>query len=351
LTRSIRPEYEIIDRYFIVLIFVLSIEIHHFLPIDSDDKHEIYQISTSITASRINENKRHPISIVRSNLVVRCESFRPLSNYDIQWSSSLNGTCSSSIDFDRSFLLTRRSFNCQYVDDENPQTSLSATPFERQLLRFDRSLIHSERSSIVFYGSSSIRLWKSLADDFVNTSSKIINRGFGGSTMTQCWQQFKRVILPLEPCLLIIYAGENDIADEQTPASIQIVFRQLIATIRRFYSSLPIVYISIKPSPSRVKQINDMNRTNTLIRDDITSMTNVHYIDVFHSMLNTDGTPRTDLFTTDQLHMNANGYAIWQRIIETYLHTHGLVANGSIIDINVRLFVVTILRMMLYFYD
>jgi lysophospholipase L1-like esterase len=158
----------------------------------------------------------------------------------------------------------------------------------------------------------------------------VINRGFGGSTLKECSQQFKRLILPLDPRLLILYAGENDISANQTAISIQSIFRQLIPTIRRFFPLLPLVFISIKPSPSRFNQILQQNLTNHLIQEDIQSMENIYYIDIFNEMLTIDGQPRSDLFISDDLHMNEKGYAIWTRAIQNYLHTNGFISKGFI---------------------
>ena len=262
-----------------------------------------------------------------------CGWYRQQSNGDILVSRWSNGSCPPAFELDHSYgslQYTRQAARCQYVDDENPRIILSNTPFERQLLRFDRALINAQRPSIVFYGSSSIRLWTTLAEDFSNLSLNVINRGFGGSTMKQCWEQFKRTVLPLEPRLLMIYAGENDLVEDQTPSSVRAIFRQLIVTIRRFFPFLPISYISIKPSPSRFGKISEMNATNYLIQEEIRSMPNVYYIDVFHAVLTPQGTPRPELFVSDDIHMNEDGYAIWIRAVHQSLYANGLISNGGL---------------------
>jgi lysophospholipase L1-like esterase len=220
--------------------------------------------------------------------------------------------------------------NCSYVDDENPSEILSNTEYEPELLRFDSSLKDTKKESIVFYGSSSIRLWSTLEKDFSDAQMSVINRGFGGSTLKQCWQQFKRIILPLDPRLLIIYAGENDISQDQSPISVQSIFQQLISTIRRFFPSLPVVFISIKPSPSRVSKIIQVNITNHLIKEDIKHMNNVYYIDIFDQMLTNNGIPRSELFVSDNLHMNEQGYDIWTREVRNYLQQNGFISKGLI---------------------
>lgn len=223
---------------------------------------------------------------------------------------------------------TRQASNCHYVDDEHPDEVLSDTPFESELLQFDQSLKDARQRGIVFYGSSSIRLWSSLHSDFSHLPAAVINRGFGGSSLGQCGEQFKRVILPLDPRVLIVYAGENDIAADRSPAVVRARFQTLMSTTRRFFPSLPVVFISIKPSPSRLEKLQPMNETNYLIKADIARMANVHYVDIFHEMLGADGRPRPELFLEDDLHMNEQGYAIWTRTLNQYLSTNGLVSKG-----------------------
>ncbi len=258
---------------------------------------------------------------------------RQTSNGDIIWGRQSNGSCTPSFeidDSDQSIRYTRNALNCHYIDDEDPNKILSNTKFEPELIQFDKLLIDSKQQSIVFYGSSSIRFWSTLINDFSNTQFNIINRGFGGSTLKQCYQQFKRIILPLDPRLLILYAGENDIAEDQTPTSIQADFQQFISITRRFFPSLPIVFISIKPSPSRLNQLIQQNITNHLIQENIKYLNNIYYIDIFNEMLTTDGKPRSELFLSDDLHMNEQGYAIWTRAIQHYLHMNGFISKGLI---------------------
>jgi lysophospholipase L1-like esterase len=258
---------------------------------------------------------------------------RQISNGDIVWGRQSNGTCTPTFEFeetDQWIVYTRNSLNCHYIDDENFDQILSNTPFESELTQFDRSIKDSKPNSIVFYGSSSIRFWSTLVNDFSNTQLNVINRGFGGSTLEQCSQQLKRIILPLEPRLLILYAGENDLFENQTAITVQSNFRQFIQTTRRFSPVLPIVYISIKPSPSRLNLLHEQNYTNHLIREDIQTMENVYYIDIFNSMLTANHLPRSELFLEDNLHLNEQGYAIWTRAIQDYLHTHGFVSKSLI---------------------
>ncbi|CAF3861760.1 unnamed protein product [Adineta steineri] len=297
--------------------------INHFISINKTDNENTYQIFT--------DTSKGPLVYVNRT---SCFWRRQISNNDIIWSQQSNGTCTQTFEIDNSsesIRYTRNALDCHYVDDENTNEILSNTPFENELLQFDQSLSNTKQNQIVFYGSSSIRFWSTLEKDFSHIPMDKINRGYGGSTLKQCWQQFKRIILPLEPRILILYAGENDIADEgETAINIQLNFREFISTIRRFFPLIPIAYISIKPSPSRFNKINEMNQTNHLIREDIQHMKNIHYIDIFNDLLTSNGTPRSELFISDNLHMNENGYAIWTRAVNNYLHMNGLISSSAI---------------------
>lgn len=262
-----------------------------------------------------------------------CYWRRIIANGDILWGRQSNGTCTTTFELDTSdeaTVYTRNALDCLYIDDENPEEIISNSSWENELLRFDRLIKDSKAGSIVFYGSSSIRLWSNLENSFPRSRWNIINRGFGGSTLKECSEEFKRVILPLEPNLLIIYAGENDLAGNSTPAEVRSIFRELIPRIRRYLPSLPIAFISIKPSPRRIHLLNEQNLTNSMIEEDIRTMSNVVYIDVFNSMFNANRTLRSELFLADRLHLNEQGYDIWRRAIDDYLHKNGFISRGSL---------------------
>jgi len=246
------------------------------------------------------------------------------SNGDIYPGRQSNGTCTPTFEPDTSpdaVLYTRNPTTCRLIDDENTALVISNTSFEKgTLLNFDRMLPLSKKKGVVFYGSSSIVKWTTLAQDFPDYTT--LNRGFGGSTLLEGLWEFKRSAYPLEPSVLVIYSGENDIAAGRTPAAVQDIFRQLIPTIRRFYPNLPIAYISIKPTPARAALIEKMNETNIRIRADIeSSFPGVTFINIWPFMLLPNGQPNPALFGPDREHMNSEGYAIWTKIVTAYLQS------------------------------
>jgi len=288
--------------------------INHFVAVNNTD-------GSGGTYQLLTVTSQGPAEYVNKTL---CFWRRRLANGDIISGRQSNGTCTPTFENDTSpdaIRYTRAPNNCRYIDDENTNLVLSSTSFEvGTLLPFDRNLPTALREGVVFYGSSSIARWATLAQDFPNYST--LNRGFGGSILPQCHQQFKRVILPLEPSVFIVYAGENDIAGGTTPITLQMIFRQFISTVRHFYPHVPVAYISLKPSPSRVSRMAQMKDANNRIRDDIRLLfPGVTFIDIWADMLLPDGQPNPDLFVSDNLHMNSKGYAIWTKAVANYLQS------------------------------
>jgi lysophospholipase L1-like esterase len=166
---------------------------------------------------------------------------------------------------------------------------------------------------VVFVGSSSIRMWSTLADDFAGTH--VINRGFGGSRIADATRYASRIVLPYRPRLVVLYAGDNDLAEGRTPSGVLADLEAFVATVHRTAPSTPIAFISIKPSPARAALLPAMREANALVRAYARRARGVRYIDVFEPMLGADGAPRGELFGPDGLHMNARGYALWTRLV------------------------------------
>jgi len=195
-----------------------------------------------------------------------------------------------------------------------------AQPFAEEIAAFKKqdSIAFPPKRAILFVGSSSFRLWKDMQDYF--PAYPIINRGFGGSSFLDVIRYAGEIILPYNPKQILIYC-ENDFAnnDSLQPVDVTQRFVVLFNIIRKKYKKVPIAYISMKPSPSRTRLMPRFEATNELIKNFLATKKRTAYIDVYHAMLQADGTPMPDIFIEDKLHMNAKGYRIWQKIIEPYL--------------------------------
>ncbi len=172
-------------------------------------------------------------------------------------------------------------------------------------------------NSVVFVGSSSIRFWSSLAADFAPIS--VVNRGFGGSQITDATAFIDRIVLRYKPKAVVFYSGDNDIASGKSPQIVLRDFTEFVSRIRIARPDLPIILISVKPSPSRWALKEQVVTANKLLREFCLQTPNVDYVDIFTPMLNESGEPQPDLFRQDKLHMNAKGYEIWTSYVKPVL--------------------------------
>jgi lysophospholipase L1-like esterase len=205
---------------------------------------------------------------------------------------------------------------CSYQFEATAQT---ARPFWNEIKDFQKqdSLSMPKKHGIVFLGSSSFRMWKDAETTF--KSYKVINRGFGGSTLTDAINYVDYLVAPYQPRQVVIYSGENDIA---SGAGAEETFRRLktlAEKIREKQPEVPLVYVSMKESPSRVKFRDSLLKANDLIKSYVRRLPKAVYVDVNAKMLNKDGSTRSELFREDMLHMKKAGYDIWEKAIRPLL--------------------------------
>jgi len=190
-----------------------------------------------------------------------------------------------------------------------------------QIAAFERAdrLNPHKPGVIVFTGSSSIRYWKTLADDMKPLD--VINRGFGGSQIAQVNHYASRIILPYRPRAVVLYAGDNDLAwpASKTPEEVFGDFKEFVQIVHTQLPETWIYYVSIKPTIRRRGIWEKEQKTNALIADYIRTQPRTQFIDVSAAMLDAQGNPLGEIFRWDGLHMNAKGYVIWTSIIKPIL--------------------------------
>ena len=182
---------------------------------------------------------------------------------------------------------------------------------------YDR-MYNPPASPIVFIGSSSIRKW----DDAERTFAKnlVMNRGIGGAVVNDISFYLNDLLFAYKPRQVVIYVGENDLVDEaSTPDSILNRTKVLFQLIREKLPNVPVVYISIKPSPSREKFLSKAIACNKLISSFLKADKHTVYVDIFTPMTTAAGKTRPELFVGDMLHMNAKGYEIWRKAVQPLL--------------------------------
>jgi lysophospholipase L1-like esterase len=168
---------------------------------------------------------------------------------------------------------------------------------------------------VVFVGSSSIRLWAGLEAAFADVAPVLVQRGFGGSRLADCVRYVGRLVLPYKPHTVVLYAGENDLEEGQSPQQVLQSFGAFVAQVNKALPATRIVFVSIKPSPLRLRILPQVRETNALVAAAVRGRTGLDYVDVHSAMVDASGQPRSELFQPDQLHMNASGYALWRSAI------------------------------------
>ena len=163
-----------------------------------------------------------------------------------------------------------------------------------------------------------MRLWDSFTQDLPGFS--VINRGFGGSQMSDAIAYFDRVVMPLHPGTIILYEGDNDLASGESVDEIYKEFKQLIKLIGSKLPNTKLVFVSLGPSVARINLLSKQQELNTQVQKYcLKHPEKADYIDVHKLLLNADGKPDPHYLVADQLHLNVDGYRIWANEIRAYL--------------------------------
>ncbi|MCQ4139995.1 GDSL-type esterase/lipase family protein [Chryseobacterium sp. EO14] len=174
-------------------------------------------------------------------------------------------------------------------------------------------------NAILLVGSSSFTKWTDVANYFPDKT--IINRGFGGSRLTDLNDYAEDLLNPYQPKQIIIYCGENDFADNDKLKADVVVerFKTFYKKIRAKFPKIEVDYISIKYSPSREKLWPQMKEANKKIADFMKNQPNAAFIDITKVMQDENGNVRKDLFVEDMLHMTPEGYRLWTSVMNPYM--------------------------------
>jgi len=220
-------------------------------------------------------------------------------------------------------LLTRSSVTAQVAAEPAAPAAPSAvaqtSKWEKEVAAYEAADRENPpaKGGIVFIGSSSIRLWKSLARDFPD--QPVLNRGFGGSQIADATGLVDRLVVPHEPRLVVLYSGGNDLNAGKSAEQVFAAFKEFVATVQARLPHTEIAYISIAGNPARWKQVEKVKAANALIEEFTKQSPRLKFINVFPHMLGPDGLPKPEIFSSDQLHMNEDGYKLWTEIVRPFL--------------------------------
>lgn len=196
-------------------------------------------------------------------------------------------------------------------------------PFEADIKKFEAEDAKNppKPGGIVFVGSSSILRWKTLETDFPGYN--VLNRGFGGSQISDSVRFAERIVTPYKPRMVIFFAGTNDIAGGKSAEMVFEDYKQFVTKVQAKLPATKIAYISISPAPSRWSKLDEIKKANGLIKEYATHHKNLLFVDAFPEMVDSKGGPRPELFVEDQLHLSPKGYEIWVRDVKKILPRKG----------------------------
>lgn len=201
----------------------------------------------------------------------------------------------------------------------NSSAEVDPKRFEPEIRKFE---IVDQRNpppprAVLFTGSSSIRLWDTLSKDF--PKHRVINRGFGGSHMSDLNFYFDRIVKPYRPSLIVVYEGDNDLAAGKSVDAVYADYLHFLKRVRTELPGTPVLLLAAKPSPSRTPLLGSQRDLDHRLQQLASTTPDIHFIDTFRPLVDADGNPRRDLFRDDFLHLNAKGYALWRALIAPVL--------------------------------
>lgn len=206
----------------------------------------------------------------------------------------------------------------------NAQTAPAAEPpklpFASEIAAFEAADLKNPppQGAVLFIGSSSIRLWKTLPTDIPELTT--INRGFGGSQIADSVRYADKIVLPYKPKMIVMYAGGNDLNAGKTPATVLKDFQEFIAKVRAALPATRIAYITINPSVKRWAQQEKVLEANRLIENFIKENDGkpgkLNFLDTHAKLLSAEGKPRPEILQPDGLHLNTDGYKLWSSILK-----------------------------------
>jgi lysophospholipase L1-like esterase len=190
-----------------------------------------------------------------------------------------------------------------------------AARFEKEVALFEAADRDSmpPRNAVLFVGSSTIERWTSLKNDF--PSVPVIQRGIGSTRLDDFVRFARRIVIPYRPRQIVLYAGDNDFADGQSARNVYGDFKDFVRIVHRALPQTEIVFVSVKPSPSRWHLAPRMRVTNALVKSYVRRNKRLKYVDVFNPMIGANNHPRPELFVDDSLHLSPAGYALWTHIL------------------------------------
>ena len=191
---------------------------------------------------------------------------------------------------------------------EEAPAAPAPNPFEGAIQAFEQAdkTAPPPKGKILCVGSSTFTIWNTMPEDL--KPFKVTNRGFGGSQMSDLLLFMDRIVLPYAPRLILVYEGDNDMVSNKKAELLLEQFKEFVTRVRAKLPQTKILFLSIKPSPSRAAAWPEASKANRLIAEFAKTDQRLGFVDIATVILGPDGTPRKEYFLDDMLHLNRQGY-------------------------------------------
>jgi lysophospholipase L1-like esterase len=191
--------------------------------------------------------------------------------------------------------------------------------FEKEIRNYEKqdSISMPAKGQILFIGSSSFRIWKTFATDLAGIAA--INRGFGGSTMTDALYYFDRMVVKYEPSTVVVYEGDNDLNKGKSLEDLAKEYKNFSNRLKKALPKTKLVYLAVRPSLSRIAIVDKQKQFNSWLADYCKSQKGRFFLDMHSPFYLPDGTVMPDIFVADRLHLNEKGYLIFSSKIREFI--------------------------------
>lgn len=220
----------------------------------------------------------------------------------------------------RTFLAALFLCLCNLIRVDAAEANHNFAIWEKEISAFEQSdkTNPPPKHAILFTGSSTIRMWTTLAKDF--PKYQVINRGFGGCEIVDCTHFTDRIIFPYEPRMIVFRAGGNDLWAGKSAEQVFADFKDFVATVHQRLPQTEILFISWSPTIARWSGVEKERTLNHLTEEFCGKTPLVKYVETSDLTLDENGKPRADLLRADKLHLNAEGYRLLVERVRPQLH-------------------------------
>lgn len=219
------------------------------------------------------------------------------------------------------FLWNTFFFSCGSIKEYPAEDRAWAVP-EIEAFEKQDAILDYPPNSILFVGSSSIRLWKTLKEDL--EPYPVIQRGYGGAHFRDLIYFTERILSDHQIKMLVCFVA-NDISgspQDARPKQVLRLFKFFVQQVREKHPDIPILQIAITPTKSRWSKWNEINKVNQRLASYCEKTANLYFVNTVPTFLDEKGMPKPEWFVSDQLHLNKKGYAVWSSLIRTAIEEH-----------------------------